>query len=89
MPVFCENVRQRAAAVIDADAVRAAATDSYRAGATSVDRVIGSTGDETEHSMAFLDCLAEYNQAIAEYALAVLPADIPADKLVAALVLKP
>jgi hypothetical protein len=89
MPGLCENVRQRAAAVVDADAVRAATIDKYSAGGAAIDRVIGSITEETEHGMAFLDCLAEYNGAIAEYALAVLPPDIPADKLVGALVVKP
>ena len=42
-----------------------------------------------EQTAAFLDSLSEYNLSIAEYALTILPASTPADKLVSALVVKP
>ena len=50
---------------------------------------MAGVGRQTQQTLAFLDILTDYNRAIAEYVLTVLPPATPADKLVAALVVKP
>lgn len=86
LPALGEHLRQRATAVVEADARRADATAAFQAGRQSFDRVLDSIRGQTEQTFAFLQGLTEYNRAIAEYAVATLPPDTPADKLAAALV---
>ncbi|MBU4398417.1 MAG: hypothetical protein KKE86_03675, partial [Planctomycetes bacterium] len=89
IPGQCENVRQHAAAVVEAETARVAAAEKYRSGSTAVDQVLETVAAQTEQTSAFLDSLTEYNRSIAEYALTVLPPSTPADKLVSALVVEP
>jgi hypothetical protein len=89
IPALGESVQQRATAVIESDAARAAATEKYRAGGASLDSVLESVAEQTEQTVAFLETLTDYNRAIADYALAVLPPAAPAEKLASALVVKP
>ena len=89
IPGQCENVRQHAAAVVEAETARVAAAEKYRSGSAAVDRVLETVAAQTEQTAAFLDSLADYNRSIAEYALTVLPPSTPADKLVSALVIEP
>jgi len=88
IPVLCENVRQRAAAVIEADAARALSAAKYRQGAESASEAVKTLDEQTRQTLALADVLAEYNLSIADYALAVLPPTTPADKLAEALVVK-
>jgi len=89
IPGLGQSVQQRATAVVEADAARAAAAENYRSGAAAIDQVLDGVAAETEQTSAFLDSLIEYNRAIAEYVLLVRPATTPADKLVESLVVKP
>lgn len=89
MPGLGENVQQRAAAVVDADAARVAAAERYAAGVATIDQLLDSVMGQTEQTTAFLESLTAYNDAIAEYATTVLPPSMPAVKLVGALVAKP
>lgn len=89
IPGLGENVQLQAAAVVEADAARAALAEKYRAGQAPLDQVLDSVARQTEHTLAFLNTLTEYNRAIAEYVLAVLPPATPVDQLVAALVVRP
>ena len=89
IPGLGESVQQRATAVVEADAARAAAAEKYRSGAATIDQVLDGVAAQTEQTTAFLDSLTEYNRAIAEYVLLVRPPATPADKLVASLVVKP
>jgi len=89
IPGLGENVQQHATAVVEADAARAAAAQKCRTGEVPLDQVLEGIARQTEQTLAFLNTLTEYNRAIAEYVLTVLPPDTPADKLVAALVVKP
>ncbi len=75
--------------MVEADQARVAAAEKYRTGAATIDQAIDGVAAQTEQIDAFLDSLTEYNRAIAEYALMVLPPATPADKLVASLVVKP
>jgi hypothetical protein len=89
VPGLSESVQQHAAAVVEADTARVAAAEKYRAGGILAAQAIASITTQTEQTLALLDSLTEYNRAIAEYVLAVLPPAPPADRLVAALVVKP
>ena len=89
IPAMGDSVQQHATAVVESDAARAVATEKYRAGGASIDSVLESVGQQTEQTVAFLETLTDYNRAIADYALAVLPPAAPAEKLASALVVKP
>ncbi len=88
IPGLGESVQQHAAAVVESDAARVAAAEKYRAGAP-IDQTIEGVAAQTKLTLALLETLTDYNRAIAEYALTVLPPAVAADKLVPALVLKP
>ena len=81
IPALGENVRQRAAAVVEADAHRAATTHAFQAGSEPLDRVLDAVRTQAQQTSAFLQALTEYNRAIGQYALATLPRNSPADKL--------
>ncbi|MEN6458641.1 MAG: hypothetical protein ABFC63_06890 [Thermoguttaceae bacterium] len=89
IPGLAENLQQWAAAVAETATACTANIENYRVGAASIDRVIESLAEETEQTTAFADALTQYNGAIAEYALLVLPTGAPANKLVESLVAKP
>jgi hypothetical protein len=86
VPTLADSLQQRAAAVVQADAVRAAFADGYRNGARSVDEALMCIQQQTDQTLAFLETLTAYNEAIAEYALAVIPATAPADLVAQTLV---
>ena len=89
MPGLGQNVQERAAAVVDADAARVAAIDKYALGGATIDQAIEGVGEQTQQTSAFLDAVAAYNSAIAEYVTTVLPPETPPNKFVTALVTKP
>ena len=89
IPGLAGSVRQRATAVVEAEAARAAATASYRSGGQSIERVLDSIDRQTAETLAFLQAVTDYNCEIAEYALTVLPPNTPSEKLMAALVVVP
>ncbi len=79
IPTLAGSLQQRADAVVQADAVRASFFDAYQSGACSVDEALMSIHQQTDQTLAFLETLTAYNEAIAQYALAVLPSTAPAD----------
>jgi hypothetical protein len=89
VPALGESVCQHATAVVEADAARAVAAEQYRLGAATINQTLEGIAEQGEQTTAFLVSLTEYNRAIAEYALTVLPPGTSADKLVASLVVKP
>ena len=88
IPRLGESVQQHAASVVESDAARVAAAEKYRDGAP-LDPAIEGIALQTKLTLALLETLTEYNRAIAEYALTVLPSAVAADRLVSALVVKP
>jgi hypothetical protein len=78
----------RAVAVVAADASRAAATAQFLGGRTPVDRILAAIARQGRETSVFLQDVTEYNRAIAEYAMATLPANIEPEKLVAALMVE-
>jgi hypothetical protein len=89
IPGLGKSVQQYAAAVVEADAARVAAVEKYRAGGAPIDQVIEGVTTQTQQTMAVLNTLTDYNRAIAEYVLTVLPPATPANRLVTALVVRP
>jgi hypothetical protein len=89
IPSLSDSVQQHATAVVEADAVRVAATEKYVRGGVAIDPAIESILTQTRQTMAVLSTLTDYNRAIADYAMTVMPATTPANRLVAALVTKP
>ncbi|MEN6452605.1 MAG: hypothetical protein ABFC96_19110 [Thermoguttaceae bacterium] len=88
IPGLGQNLQQQAAAVTEADAARTATAEGYRQGMAAIDQVIDSVASQAEQTAEFLDSLADYNRAIAEYAILARPG-VAADKLVESLVAKP
>jgi hypothetical protein len=88
IPGLGEGLRRRAAAVVEADAARAAAASSS-ADDRSIEPLLSCIRRQTEQTLAFLATLTDYNRAIAEYALTVLPPETPPDELAAALMVAP
>ncbi len=80
-----QTLIEQAAAVVEADAARAAATADFLAGRAAIERVLAAIEVQARETSAFLRGVTDYNRAIAQYATATLPANIEAEKLVAAL----
>jgi hypothetical protein len=89
IPQMSQSIREHASAVVEADAARVAAAEQYRMGAASIDPAIDSILVQTEQTVAVLVALTDYNRAIADYVLTVMPPTTPLNQLVAALVVKP
>ena len=85
IPALHENVLRHADAVTKADSARSSARSSAD---KSITASIVAIQQQTEQTLAFLRVLTDYNETIAEYALAVLPPDVSSERLVAALVLQ-
>ena len=77
IPGLGESVQQHAAAVVEADAARVAAAEKYRTGEAPIDQAIEGVAAQTKQTLALLETLTDYNRAIAEYVLTVLPPATP------------
>lgn len=89
IPGLAESVQQRANAVVEADAARASAAAVPQADAGSIEPLLAGIHRQTEQTFAFLGTLTDYNRAIAQYTLTVLPLETPGDKLAEVLVAVP
>ncbi len=89
LPLLGRSLRDRAAAIVESDAVRAAATLGYESGNGSLPEVLSAVRRQTAQTFAFLQTLTDYNQALAGSTLALLPPDTPADAVAAALIAEP
>jgi hypothetical protein len=85
IPALAEGLGDRAAAVVRADNARAAANAAYREGRESIVPVLDAIDRQAEQTLGFLAGLAEYNESIAAYTLAVMPPTVPAEQLARAL----
>ena len=70
-------MQQHAAAVVEADAARVAAAEKYRTGGAPIDQAFDGIAAQTQQTLALLSTLTDYNRAIAEYVLTVLPPPRP------------
>ena len=89
IPGLAQSVQQHATAVVEADAIRAGAVADYRDDGQSIEPALECIVRQTTQTRAFLQALTDYNRAIAEYALTVLPPEIPSETLVRTLVVVP
>jgi hypothetical protein len=78
----------QAAAVVAADGSRAAATADFLAGRSAVERVLADIEVQAHETSAFLRSVRAYNRAISQYTTATLPKNVPAEKVVAALMVE-
>jgi hypothetical protein len=89
IPALGVSAQEHAAAVVEADASRSAAIETYLAGAKPLGPALAAIAQQTRQTFSFLQTLTDYNRSIAEYSLSVLPSNLPAEKLAAALVAQP
>jgi hypothetical protein len=89
IPALGESVQQHAEAVVEADVARVAAAEKYRSGRGTIDEAIESALTQTRETAAILSTLTDYNRALADYVLTVVPPGTPASRLVSSLVVKP
>ena len=89
IPGLSENVQQQAAAVVEADAARVAAAEKYRAGRSSFDQVIGGRRPADAANPGVSGHPDRLQPGDCRVRVDGPPAATPADKLVAALVVKP
>jgi hypothetical protein len=89
IPLLGECVRDRATAVVEADAARARMIETYLSGAKPLCSILAAVENQTEQTTIYLQTLTSYNCSIADFALSVLPSTTPSDKLAAALVVQP
>jgi hypothetical protein len=80
-----QTILDQAAVVVEADALRAAATADFLAGRASCERVLAGIELEARETTAFLQGVSEYNRAICRYAASTLPANTQVEKFAAAL----
>ena len=76
-----------AGTVVYADSARATALRDPGAGPKVFDLAMALIERQASHTVFFLRATKRYNLAIADYVLATMPENVPADKLVSALVL--
>ena len=88
IPALADALLKRAASVVEADTTRASATVACQTGTKGVDDVLASIKFQTDQTLAFLDGLTKYNQAIGDYALTVLPPAISGEQLADRLVVR-
>ncbi|MFH1921138.1 MAG: hypothetical protein ABIP48_14815 [Planctomycetota bacterium] len=86
IPALADVLEERASAVVQADTARASRAASYRTGAQPMASVLVSIDHQTEETLAFLETLTRYNEAIADYAIAVLPSTTSGEQLAKTLV---
>jgi hypothetical protein len=85
------QLEQRAQAVIHADEQRAGLAsggNTQPSNTSPLDGALWSVTQQRARSLDFLRDLTEYNIAIARYALATLPPNIPSDELIKKLVIE-
>ena len=86
LPLLDQSIQSRTAAILEADAARAAATASYPSGGQSLEQVLVAIDQQTTETLALLDTLTDYNRALAAYSLTVLPPVTLPESLAAGLV---
>jgi hypothetical protein len=88
IPAYNSSVQDHAAAVVAADVARVKAGEKYVLGNLPIEQALDEIAGQTRQTFAFLQTLTDYNRAIAQYALTVLPADASPAKIASALVVQ-
>jgi hypothetical protein len=85
IPGLYKTLEHRAAAVVQADGLRAKYIERYSKEEIGSDPVVDVINRQASETLAFLSTLTDYNQAIAQFAVAVIPANTPNATLLAVL----
>ena len=85
IPLRQQVIIDQAAVVVEADALRAAATADFLNGRVSLERALAGIETEARETTVFLQGVTEYNRTICRYVTFTLPADTQVEKFVAAL----
>lgn len=88
IPALGRSLKDRAVAVVEADARRVEAVGAYQAGSIRFDRVLAAVDQQTEECLELLRLVSAYNQSTAEYATLVVPDSLPVKDFVGTLVLR-
>jgi hypothetical protein len=86
IPRQSEHLQDQAAAIVEADLMRAALTAAYETGTVSTDQLLGAIDRQAQQTMVFLQAVTDYNCSIGQYALAFLPPQVPGETLITTLV---
>lgn len=87
LPEYAQRLRQLAAAVVLSDRARVEAMARLNTKAAAVEQSLSAIQTQADQTRQFIRTATRYNRAIAAYALAVAPAAISADQLLARLVI--
>lgn len=88
IPALGRSLKERAVAVVRADALRTEALNAYQDQRLPFSHVLSVVDGQTEESLEFLNVLTAYNQSYADYVTAVVPETLPEKQLVATLVVR-
>jgi hypothetical protein len=88
IPAYSTSLEEHAAAVVSADTARTKSIQKYVTGKAPIEQILEETARQTTQTFDFLQTLTDYNRSIAQYALAVLPADAQPTRVAAALVVR-
>ncbi|HOM19228.1 MAG TPA: hypothetical protein PLQ00_17995, partial [Thermoguttaceae bacterium] len=86
IPALYTSLQEQAKAVVLADQTRSEVLSLYRQGQRSLQDVLAACDQQKQAALEFLQTLADYNQAIADYVVLVAPAALPAERFVQTLV---
>ena len=83
VPKIHDNLGRHAAACVAADGLRASAAGQLRSGRGNVEAVVAAIHRQSDETLRLVKALDDYNRAVGEYALAVLPGTTTGQQLAA------
>jgi len=86
VPKIYDNLGRHAAACVAADGLRASLAGQFRSGRAKVEPLVAAIHRQGDETLRLVKALDDYNRAVGEYALAVLPATTTGEQLAALLV---
>jgi len=89
VPLLYADLQQRAKAVVQADQYRTELFQQYSRGQRPLYDLLAAHEQQKQATFDFLQTLTDYNQAIADYVVLVVSADLPAEEFLRTLVKEP
>lgn len=86
VPALYATLQDQAERVVSADQARSELVRQYRHGRCSIEEVLNACEQQKQATLNFLQTLTDYNQAIADYVVLVVPENLPPDVFVQTLV---
>ena len=86
IPALYTSLQDQAKTVVLADQTRAEIFQQYRQGQRSLQEVLSACDQQKQTTFEFLQVLTDYNQAIADYVILVVPTGLSAERFVQTLV---